>query len=78
MQVRAHVQVARRGKIDIVNSDPILHNTHGYYGKRTAFNVALPIQDGKSPSSSGLPAKSGSIATPTAGCSPGSTQGNRI
>lgn len=37
-----HVQVARRGKIDIVNSDPVLHNTHGYYGKRTAFNVALP------------------------------------
>ena len=42
-----HVQVARRGKIDIVNSDPVLHNTHGYYGKRTAFNVALPIQGGK-------------------------------
>ena len=42
-----HVQVARRGKIDIVNSDPVLHNTHGYYGKRTAFNVALPIQDVK-------------------------------
>ena len=42
-----HVQVARRGKIDIVNSDPVLHNTHGYYGKRTAFNVALPLQYGK-------------------------------
>ena len=42
-----HVQVARRGKIDIVNSDSVLHNTHGYYGKRTAFNVALPIQGGK-------------------------------
>ena len=42
-----HVQVARRGRIDIVNSDPVLHNTHGYYGKRTAFNVALPIQGGK-------------------------------
>ena len=42
-----HVQVARRGKIDIINSDPVLHNTHGYYGKRTAFNVALPIQGGK-------------------------------
>ncbi len=39
-----HVQVARRGKIDIVNSDPVLHNTHGYYGKRTAFNLALPEQ----------------------------------
>ena len=32
-----HVQVARRGKIDIINSDPVLHNTHGYYGSRTAF-----------------------------------------
>lgn len=40
-----HVQVGRQGKVDIVNSDPVLHNTHGYYGKRTAFNVALPEQD---------------------------------
>ena len=39
---KPHVQVARQGKIDIINSDPVLHNTHGYYGKRTAFNVALP------------------------------------
>jgi hypothetical protein len=38
------VQVIRAGPIDIVNSDPVLHNTHGYYGKRTAFNVALPNQ----------------------------------
>jgi hypothetical protein len=38
------VQVIRAGSIDIVNSDPVLHNTHGYYGKRTAFNVALPNQ----------------------------------
>jgi uncharacterized protein (DUF2141 family) len=22
----------------------VLHNTHGYYGKRTAFNMALPNQ----------------------------------
>ena len=41
-QFRPHVQVARQGKIDILNSDPVLHNTHGYYGRRTAFNVALP------------------------------------
>lgn len=40
-----HVQVARRGKVDILNSDPVLHNTHGYYGKATAFNVALPFKD---------------------------------
>jgi hypothetical protein len=38
------VQVIPRGDIDIVNSDPVLHNTHGYYGRRTAFNVALPNQ----------------------------------
>ena len=42
-----HVQVARQGSLDIVNSDPVLHNTHGYYGKRTAFNVALPEQNQK-------------------------------
>ncbi|NNF96944.1 MAG: hypothetical protein HKM94_08475, partial [Halobacteria archaeon] len=39
-----HVQVVRSGNIEIVNSDPVLHNTHGFYGKRTAFNVALPNQ----------------------------------
>jgi plastocyanin len=38
------VQVVRAGKIDIVNSDPVLHNTHGFYGQRTAFNLALPNQ----------------------------------
>lgn len=42
-----HVQVVHPGPIDIVNADPVLHNTHGYYGKNTAFNVALPIQGGK-------------------------------
>ena len=42
-----HVQVVGAGNIDIVNSDPVLHNTHGYYGKTTAFNVALPIQGGR-------------------------------
>lgn len=40
-----HVQAIRAGAIDIINSDPVLHNTHGYYGKRTAFNVALPNKD---------------------------------
>ncbi len=38
------VQVIPAGNIAIVNSDPVLHNTHGYYGKRTAFNLALPNQ----------------------------------
>lgn len=39
---RPQVQVIPSGPIDILNSDPVLHNTHGYYGKRTAFNLALP------------------------------------
>lgn len=39
-----HVQVMPSGSIDIVNSDPVLHNTHGFYGRRTAFNLALPNQ----------------------------------
>lgn len=37
-----HVQVIRPGNMDVVNSDPVLHNTHGFYGRRTAFNLALP------------------------------------
>jgi hypothetical protein len=37
-------QVVAPGQIVIVNSDPVLHNTHGFYGPRTAFNVALPNQ----------------------------------
>jgi hypothetical protein len=39
------LQVIRPGSIDVVNKDPVLHNTHGYYGRRTAFNTALPNQD---------------------------------
>jgi hypothetical protein len=37
-----HVQVIPVGDIDIVNSDPVLHNTHGFLDKLTVFNVALP------------------------------------
>jgi hypothetical protein len=36
------VQVIKAGPLDVFNKDPVLHNTHGYYGKRTAFNLALP------------------------------------
>ncbi len=36
------VQVIRPGAIEITSSDPVLHNTHGFYGRRTAFNLALP------------------------------------
>nr|WP_234894245.1 hypothetical protein [Sinorhizobium fredii] len=43
------VQVIAPGPLDVVNSDPMLHNTHGYYGKRTAFNLALPNQGQRIP-----------------------------
>jgi hypothetical protein len=39
------LQVIRVGALDVVNKDPVLHNSHGYYGKRTAFNLAQPNQD---------------------------------
>jgi hypothetical protein len=42
---RPDIQVIRNGEIAVVNKDPVLHNTHGYYGRRTAFNTALPNQD---------------------------------
>ncbi len=45
------VQVIRAGPLDIVNKDPVLHNTHGYYGKRTAFNMAQPNKDQSIPTS---------------------------
>ncbi|HKJ75991.1 MAG TPA: hypothetical protein VKA64_02200, partial [Gammaproteobacteria bacterium] len=35
----------RPGEIRITNFDPVLHNTHAFYGPRTAFNVALPRKD---------------------------------
>jgi plastocyanin len=46
-QFRPSVQVVRAGKIDILNSDPVLHNTHGFYGQRTAFNLAMPEKGAK-------------------------------
>ena len=36
------IQIIPAGALDVVNSDPVLHNTHGYYGTRTVFNLALP------------------------------------
>jgi hypothetical protein len=39
-----HVQVIPAGDLEIVNSDPVLHNTHGFLGRLTVFNVALPNQ----------------------------------
>jgi plastocyanin len=43
------VQVIPAGPLDVVNGDPVLHNTHGYYGKRTAFNLALPNEGQRIP-----------------------------
>jgi plastocyanin len=43
-----HVQAAAAGSaLEIVNSDPVLHNIHGYLGQVTAFNVAMPMKDQK-------------------------------
>jgi hypothetical protein len=38
------VQVIPAGPLDVMNSDPVLHNTQGFYGRRSAFNIALPNQ----------------------------------
>ncbi|MDP2620173.1 MAG: carboxypeptidase regulatory-like domain-containing protein [Hyphomicrobiales bacterium] len=43
------VQVVPAGPLEVVNSDPVLHNTHGYYGRRTVFNLALPNQGQRIP-----------------------------
>ena len=40
-----HVQALPVGSLVIVNSDPVMHNTHGFLGKATVFNVALPMKD---------------------------------
>jgi plastocyanin len=44
-QFEPHVQVVPAGmNIAIHNSDPVLHNTHGFLIKATVFNVAMPKQ----------------------------------
>jgi hypothetical protein len=40
-----HVQALPVGSLVIVNADPVMHNTHGFLGKATVFNVALPMKD---------------------------------
>jgi hypothetical protein len=41
----SHVTAAALGeRVAIRNSDPILHNTHGFLGTPTVFNVALPTK----------------------------------
>lgn len=45
-QFMPHIQVIPvKAEIEIVNADPVLHNTHSFLGKRTVFNIALPDQD---------------------------------
>lgn len=40
-----HVQVIPLGgTVVVVNDDPVLHNTHGFYGRLTVFNLGLPLQ----------------------------------
>jgi hypothetical protein len=47
-QYHPHVQAAAAGSaLQILNSDPLLHNIHGYLGQITTFNVAMPIKDQK-------------------------------
>lgn len=40
-----HLQVAGTGaQLEVVNEDPVLHNTHAYLNGRTLFNTAQPIE----------------------------------
>jgi plastocyanin len=40
-----HVQAMPVGsKIAVVNADPVMHNTHSFWGKITIFNLALPLK----------------------------------
>jgi hypothetical protein len=39
-----HVQAVPLGAVVVVNSDPVMHNTHAFHGKQTIFNVALPVK----------------------------------
>jgi plastocyanin len=42
----SHVSAAMAGeRVRVKNSDSILHNTHGFLGKPTVFNLALPNRD---------------------------------
>jgi plastocyanin len=45
-----HVQAAPPGStLQILNSDPMLHNIHGYLGTQTLFNIAMPLKGQKVP-----------------------------
>lgn len=39
-----HVQAVAQGTtLNISSGDPVLHNVHAFLGKRTAFNLAIPV-----------------------------------
>ena len=39
-----HVQTVTQGStLEITSSDPVLHNVHAFLGKRTVFNLAMPL-----------------------------------
>ena len=41
-----HVQVTRTGaQLEVINQDPVLHNSHAYLDGRTLFNLAQPNKD---------------------------------
>ena len=43
-----HVQAAAVGTpVDVINSDPVLHNVHSYLGTATVFNLAMPFKGQK-------------------------------
>ena len=66
---RPHVQAAGAGStLQILNSDPMLHNIHGYMGQQTLFNLAMPIQGQRSLGPCRASGSSRSSATSTAGC----------
>lgn len=45
-----HVQAAPTGStLEILNSDPMLHNIHGRMGTQTLFNLAMPLKGQKIP-----------------------------
>ena len=41
-----HLQVVRAGsQLEVINQDPVLHNSHAYLDGRTLFNLAQPNKD---------------------------------
>ena len=68
-----NVQALPVGTIVIANSDPVMHNTHGFHQKATVFNVALPVKGQRIERPLKKPGSRASSATRTAGCSRGST-----